>query len=284
MATGSAPRLRICFFNRSYHPDQGATGQLLTDLAEDLARDGRHEVWVVAGPPLLRSAPLGSAPRRLGGRARARRALPVRARGTKRRADPARVGHRAPAGALRRARGELPELLRLVLSGRARGAPARRGRRADRSADHRPGRARVRPPHRRALRLRLPGRVSRGGAPPRRLPERAGRSAARARHAPAHRPRGPRRGGGRDDARAARGRQGRRSRARHGHPQLGGLLGHRPRTEAQSVVARPRPGRAVRRHALRAISASPRISTSSSMPPRGSPPIPTSSSPSSATG
>ena len=61
MATGSAPRLRICFFNRSYHPDQGATGQLLTDLAEDLARDGRHEVWVVAGPPLLRSAPLGSA-------------------------------------------------------------------------------------------------------------------------------------------------------------------------------------------------------------------------------
>ncbi len=66
MATGSAPRLRICFFNRSYHPDQGATGQLLTDLAEDLARDGRHEVWVVAGPPLLRSAPPGA-----GGRARA---------------------------------------------------------------------------------------------------------------------------------------------------------------------------------------------------------------------
>ena len=160
MATGSAPRLRICFFNRSYHPDQGATGQLLTDLAEDLARDGRHEVWVVAGPPLLRSAPLGSARR-----ARARWALPVRARGTKRRADPARVGHRAPAGALRRARGELPELLRLVVSGRARGAPARRGRRADRSADHRPGRARVRPAHRRALRLPLPGRVPRGGAP-----------------------------------------------------------------------------------------------------------------------
>jgi hypothetical protein len=61
VAIGSAPRLRICFFNRSYHPDQGATGQLLTDLAEDLARDGRHEVWVVAGPPLLRSAPLGPA-------------------------------------------------------------------------------------------------------------------------------------------------------------------------------------------------------------------------------
>ena len=44
--------LRICFFNRSYYPDLGATGQLLTDLAEDLARDGRHDVWVVAGPPL----------------------------------------------------------------------------------------------------------------------------------------------------------------------------------------------------------------------------------------
>jgi lipopolysaccharide/colanic/teichoic acid biosynthesis glycosyltransferase/glycosyltransferase involved in cell wall biosynthesis len=61
VATGSAPRLRICFFNRSYHPDQAATGQLLTDLAEELARDGRHEVWVVAGPPLLRAAPPGSA-------------------------------------------------------------------------------------------------------------------------------------------------------------------------------------------------------------------------------
>jgi len=60
VTTGSARRLRICFFNRSYHPEHGATGQLLTDLAEDLARDGRHEVWVVAGPPLLRSAPLES--------------------------------------------------------------------------------------------------------------------------------------------------------------------------------------------------------------------------------
>jgi len=43
--------LRICFFNRSYHPDLGATGQLLTELAEDLARSG-HDVWVIAGPPL----------------------------------------------------------------------------------------------------------------------------------------------------------------------------------------------------------------------------------------
>jgi colanic acid biosynthesis glycosyl transferase WcaI len=43
--------LRICLFNRSYYPDLAATGQLLTDLAEDLVR-ARHEVWVVAGPPL----------------------------------------------------------------------------------------------------------------------------------------------------------------------------------------------------------------------------------------
>ena len=30
------PRVKICFFNRSYWPDQAATGQLLTELAEDL--------------------------------------------------------------------------------------------------------------------------------------------------------------------------------------------------------------------------------------------------------
>src|SRR5712692_5317319 len=50
------PPLRICFFNRSYHPDLGATGQLLTELAEDLVRDHGCEVSVVAGPPLLAEA------------------------------------------------------------------------------------------------------------------------------------------------------------------------------------------------------------------------------------
>lgn len=45
--------MRICFFNRSYYPDQGATGQLLTELAEDLVSDYGCEVSVVAGPPLL---------------------------------------------------------------------------------------------------------------------------------------------------------------------------------------------------------------------------------------
>lgn len=44
--------MKICFFNRSYWPDQAATGQLLAELAEDLA--GRHgcEVTVVAGSAL----------------------------------------------------------------------------------------------------------------------------------------------------------------------------------------------------------------------------------------
>src|SRR5215831_5363024 len=45
--------LHICFFNRSYYPDLGATGQLLTELAEALMRDFGCEVSVVAGPPLL---------------------------------------------------------------------------------------------------------------------------------------------------------------------------------------------------------------------------------------
>ena len=44
--------MKICFFNRSYWPDQAATGQLLTELAEDLV--GRHgcDVTVVAGRAL----------------------------------------------------------------------------------------------------------------------------------------------------------------------------------------------------------------------------------------
>jgi colanic acid biosynthesis glycosyl transferase WcaI len=45
--------LRICFFNRSYYPDFGATGQLLTELAEALIHDFGCEVSVVTGLPLL---------------------------------------------------------------------------------------------------------------------------------------------------------------------------------------------------------------------------------------
>jgi len=44
--------MRICFFNRSYWPDQAATGQLLTELAEDLAARFNWQVTVVAGAAL----------------------------------------------------------------------------------------------------------------------------------------------------------------------------------------------------------------------------------------
>jgi glycosyltransferase involved in cell wall biosynthesis len=50
---GEEAGVRVCFFNRSYWPDLGATGQLLTELAEDLVRDYGCEISVVAGPPLL---------------------------------------------------------------------------------------------------------------------------------------------------------------------------------------------------------------------------------------
>ena len=44
--------MKLCFFNRSYWPDQAATGQLLTELAEDLVERHRCDVTVVAGRPL----------------------------------------------------------------------------------------------------------------------------------------------------------------------------------------------------------------------------------------
>jgi len=44
--------MKICFFNRSYWPDQAATGQLLTELAEDLASRHGWDVTVVAGRAL----------------------------------------------------------------------------------------------------------------------------------------------------------------------------------------------------------------------------------------
>jgi len=50
-ASGAGP-LRVCYFNRSYWPDTGATGQLLTELAEDLVRVHGMDVTVVAGFPL----------------------------------------------------------------------------------------------------------------------------------------------------------------------------------------------------------------------------------------
>jgi colanic acid biosynthesis glycosyl transferase WcaI len=44
--------VHIAFFNRSYYPDQTATGQLLTELCEHLVRDHGCRVTVVTGVPL----------------------------------------------------------------------------------------------------------------------------------------------------------------------------------------------------------------------------------------
>ena len=41
--------MKVCFFNRSYWPDHGATGQLLTELCEDLSSRHGFEVTVVCG-------------------------------------------------------------------------------------------------------------------------------------------------------------------------------------------------------------------------------------------
>lgn len=56
--------MHVAFFNRSYYPDATATGQLLTDLCEDLVRVHGCRVSVVTGLPLA-PAP-GSAPVRAG--------------------------------------------------------------------------------------------------------------------------------------------------------------------------------------------------------------------------
>lgn len=45
------PSLRLCFFNRTYPPEPGATGQLLSELAEDLVRVYGCRVVVVTAWP-----------------------------------------------------------------------------------------------------------------------------------------------------------------------------------------------------------------------------------------
>jgi putative colanic acid biosynthesis glycosyltransferase WcaI len=52
VALDAARPLRVVFFNRSYYPDFGATGQLLTELCEDLVSRFGYDVTVVAGMPL----------------------------------------------------------------------------------------------------------------------------------------------------------------------------------------------------------------------------------------
>jgi glycosyltransferase involved in cell wall biosynthesis len=56
MTAGDRAPLRVCYFNRSYWPDTGATGQLLTELAEDLAAGHGFEVTVVTGYPIAGAA------------------------------------------------------------------------------------------------------------------------------------------------------------------------------------------------------------------------------------
>ncbi|MGC4080842.1 MAG: glycosyltransferase family 4 protein, partial [Vicinamibacterales bacterium] len=48
------------FYNRSYYPDFGATGQLLTELCEDLVTRFGYSVTVIAGMPLASEQPLAS--------------------------------------------------------------------------------------------------------------------------------------------------------------------------------------------------------------------------------
>ena len=50
--------LRVVFYNRSYYPDFGATGQLLTELCEDLVARFGYTVTVVAGMPLAAETPV----------------------------------------------------------------------------------------------------------------------------------------------------------------------------------------------------------------------------------
>ena len=119
--------VHIAFFNRSYYPDQTATGQLLTELCEHLVRDHGCRVTVVAGLPLQ---PLPGRRRGHGSCSRETHhgVEILRARGT--RFDKRRFAGRAA------------NYVTYFLSACVRGLAARRARRrrrADRPADHRPG-------------------------------------------------------------------------------------------------------------------------------------------------
>ena len=78
--------MNVLFFNRSYWPDFGATGQLLTELAEDLVKHHGCDVTVITGYPLKGRAGVPAREVRNGVRI-------VRAAGTT--CDPARFVGRA---------------------------------------------------------------------------------------------------------------------------------------------------------------------------------------------
>src|SRR5688500_13058340 len=75
MTEATAATLRVCYFNRSYWPDTGATGQLLTELAEDLVSEHGMDVTVIAGYPLANARAVTGSGQRNGVRI-------LRARGT----------------------------------------------------------------------------------------------------------------------------------------------------------------------------------------------------------
>lgn len=54
--------MHVAFFNRSFHPDTTATGQLLTELCEGLVALHGCRVSVVAGVPLLPAGGVGASP------------------------------------------------------------------------------------------------------------------------------------------------------------------------------------------------------------------------------
>ena len=88
--------MKICFFNRSYWPDQAATGQLLTELAEDLVAGYGCEVTVVAGRPLHASRAETGIARAGWWRAKTHQGVDIlRANGTRlgRRGSPARAAN-----------------------------------------------------------------------------------------------------------------------------------------------------------------------------------------------
>ncbi len=106
--------MHIAFFNRSYYPDTTATGQLLTDLCEDLVREYGCRVSVVAGPPLV---PVAGAERL---RVNARR----REDHTRRRDSP-RARHALRQTPLRRPRDELRDVFPVRHAGPACASIAR---------------------------------------------------------------------------------------------------------------------------------------------------------------
>jgi glycosyltransferase involved in cell wall biosynthesis len=75
--------MHVLFFNRSYYPDTAATGQLLTELAEDLVRDHGCRVTVVCGPPLNPAPGTQFRPKRLVKREEHNGVTILRARGTR---------------------------------------------------------------------------------------------------------------------------------------------------------------------------------------------------------